>query len=78
MNLLDAMKTLTDTIKTDLDYAWAWHCNIAMAAYDAGCDHAVANEGAARFMQQLFGVDTRQHPGFPRPENTFQDANSQR
>ena len=59
-----AVKRLSKALRDDLDYAWAWHCNIAMSAYDAGCPHDVANEGAARFMQLLAGVDTRKHPGF--------------
>jgi hypothetical protein len=56
---------LTAVIKSDMGYAWGWHCNIAMAAFDAGCPHDVANEGAARFMKLLFGVDTRMTPWFP-------------
>ena len=60
----EAVKRLTKALRDDLDYAWGWHCNIAMTAFDAGCPHDVANEGAARFMQLLAGVDTRKHPGF--------------
>ncbi len=59
-----AVGKLCKSLREDLDYAWAWHCNIAMAAFDAGCPHDVANEGAARFMQLLAGVDTREHPAF--------------
>ena len=59
-----AVGKLCKSLREDLDYAWTWHCNIAMAAFDAGCPHDVANEGAARFMQLLAGVDTREHPAF--------------
>lgn len=59
-----AVKKLCGSLREDLDYAWTWHCNIAMMAFDAGCPHDAANEGAARFMQLLAGVDTRKHPGF--------------
>ena len=59
-----AVGKLCKSLHEDLDYAWTWHCNIAMAAFDAGCPHDVANEGAARFMQLLAGVDTREHPAF--------------
>lgn len=59
-----AVGKLCKSLREDLDYAWTWHCNIAMAAFDADCPHDVANEGAARFMQLLAGVDTREHPAF--------------
>ena len=59
-----AVGKLCKSLREDLDYAWTWHCNIAMTAFDAGCPNDVANEGAARFMQLLAGVDTRNHPGF--------------
>ncbi len=59
-----AVGKLCKSLREDLDYAWTWHCNIAMAAFDAGCPHDVANEGAAQFMQLLAGVDTREHPAF--------------
>ena len=59
-----AVGKLCKSLHEDLDDAWTWHCNIAMAAFDAGCPHDVANEGAARFMQLLAGVDTREHPAF--------------
>lgn len=51
----------------DPDYAWSWHCNIAMVARDAatdvfpGCDvklHKRANVRAGDFMRNLFGVET--------------------
>jgi hypothetical protein len=60
----EAVSRLSKALRDDLDYAWGWHCNVAMTAFDAGCPHDVANEGAARFMQLLAGVDTRKHPGF--------------
>lgn len=59
-----AVKRLCKALRDDLDYAWSWHCNVAMTAYDAGCPHDVANEGAARFMQLLADVDTREHFAF--------------
>ena len=42
----------------DPDYAWAWHCNIAMAAQDAGAPHKEANIRTGDFMRHLFGVET--------------------
>lgn len=60
-----AMKQVTDAMRNDLDYAWSWHCNIAMASVDEGMDHYAANKAAARFLMILAGVDTTKHPGFP-------------
>jgi len=54
----DLMTYLKKAMKEeDGSYAWAWHCNIAMMAYDAGAEHKVANDGAARFMKLAFDVD---------------------
>ena len=57
-------------------YAHSWHCNIAMACYDAIEDgkldvnhetesldsHAVGNDAASRFMKLCFGVETTNDP----------------
>lgn len=52
-------------IQKDSEYAWSWHCNIAMSIYDAGLvDHARANHCAAEVMRRLFGVE----PVHPLPE----------
>lgn len=55
----DALKALSEAMQADEDYAWSWHCNIAMNAVDAGAPHRAANERAADFMWGLFGVNTR-------------------
>ena len=54
-------------LQKDLDYAWTWHCNLAMAFYDSWNNetrpadiHRKANEAAARFMKQAFDVDVKQ------------------
>jgi Tfp pilus assembly protein PilF len=54
-----AMDTLKKALQTDSGYAWSWHCNLAMAAFDEGVDHETANKAANRFMQMAFGVDTQ-------------------
>lgn len=41
----------------DEEYAWAWHCNIAMAFQDEGGGHEQSNRAAARFMQTAFDID---------------------
>jgi hypothetical protein len=58
MDCKEALETIKAGMAEDFDYAWAWHCNIAVSAVDAGCDHAQANDGAARFMRLCFDVDT--------------------
>lgn len=69
-----ALVVIGDAMRHDLDYAWSWHCNIAMAFLDSRGDatlhtaHEIANLAAARFLKQLFNVDTTGHRGFVTPE----------
>ncbi len=53
-----AFDVLKQAMHEDQAYAWSWHCNLAMSAFDAGTPHDIANQGAVRFMQLAFGVDT--------------------
>lgn len=66
-----AMAALTEAMKADPEYAWSWHCNIAMVAVDAGAPHQEANERAAGFMRTAFDVDTRSSPHFPKRDITL-------
>lgn len=60
-----AMKVLAETMKNDPEYAWSWHCNLAMLAVDAGACHDKANIRAADFMLSAFKIDTsRNNPIF--------------
>ena len=43
-------------LAADFDWAWSWHCNLAVMAQDAGAPHLAANERAADFMERAFGV----------------------
>lgn len=47
-------------LRKDPGYAWSWHSNIAMAAYDQGLEHHAANRAAGTFMHSLFRLDTTQ------------------
>lgn len=58
----EAFETLKQAMKDDPEYAWSWHCNIAVMCRDAGATHNVSNDGAARFMKLCFGVDTSSGP----------------
>ena len=77
-NIELAMYTLKTSMK-DVElgsYAHSWHCNIAMACYDAigskeydapygfdhDLDHKIANDAASRFMKLCFDVDTKHIP----------------
>lgn len=64
------IKELIDAMKADPEYAWGWHCNLAMAMHDSGAGpHQACNKGAALFLSLLSdgAVDTTQHPAY---ENT--------
>lgn len=47
-----------EAMKDDIEYAWGWHCNIAVSAMDEGLDHSASNRAAARFMKNAFDIDT--------------------
>jgi hypothetical protein len=49
--IAQAVQTLIQAMQDDSEYAWSWHCNIAMAFVDAGGDRYTANQGAARFLE---------------------------
>jgi hypothetical protein len=50
------MADLAHIMHADPDYAWAWHCNLAMPIHDAGMDIEKANEVAGNLMYAFFGV----------------------
>lgn len=53
-----ALETLRKSMVDDPEYAWSWHCNVAMSSYDEGLSHQKANKAAARFMNKCFGINT--------------------
>ena len=53
-----ALWIISRAMKKDPEFAWSWHCNIAMVAQDAGAPHKESNIRAADFMMGIFGVDT--------------------
>jgi hypothetical protein len=63
-----AMQQLTAALQADPDYAWSWHCNLAMPVMDAtGVTHRTANEAGARLMRHLFDIDITKHPHYAAP-----------
>ena len=59
LNCDSPLSPLAEALRADPSYAWAWHCNLAMMAFDAGAPVRAANERAADFMNATFGVNTR-------------------
>jgi len=43
-----------DALADDPDWAWSWHCNIAMAACDEGVDRETADKITRRFMRLAY------------------------
>lgn len=61
----EAVNTLRAAFRDDPAFARSWHDNLAMSFFDAqihdegaSTPHAVANDGATRFMKLAFGADT--------------------
>ena len=61
----DAFEIVKKAMKKEPEYAYAWHCNIAMCCYDANTTEqqykqslTAANDAASRFMKMCFGVET--------------------
>lgn len=64
--ITQAVQTVIQAIQNDPEYAWGWHCNIAMAFVDAGGDCYTANQGAARFIEMFAKVQPAHE--LPSPE----------
>jgi hypothetical protein len=64
MNIKEAITTLREAFHNDPEYAWSWHCNLAMSAYDEGLCKPAANRAAARFMRLAFDIDMTKHEFF--------------
>ena len=70
---------LADIIRADPDYAWAWHCNLAMPILDVtGVSHEKANEAAAYIMATLFECDITTHPNYAGKKSAVQEYHEYR
>ena len=56
--MVKGLERIREAMKSDEGLAWSWHCNIAMLAVDSGGNHKEANIRTAKFMDDVFGVDT--------------------
>jgi len=71
--LVDSLESIIAAMVNDPDYAWGWHCNIAMAAHDSGAGpHDACNRGAALFLNLLSDgrVDTTTHPAYAQTQDS--------
>ncbi len=60
-----AWATFKRLMRDDSEYAWAWHCNIAVPIMDSiGATHRDANIAAAHLLSCLFEYDITEHPAF--------------
>lgn len=66
----EAFETVKAAMQEDMDLAWAWHCNLAVASQDEGMEHAASNRAAARFMSACFGVDMNKSPLYLNTQST--------
>ncbi len=65
MSVAKAIDDLKHAMQADPEYAWGWHCNLAVPIMDAtGTTHQLANEAAAHLMQHLFDYDITAHPHY--------------
>lgn len=56
--IADAFEALKVAMAADPEYAWSWHCNLAVPIMDAaGISHEKANVAACYLMQHLFDYD---------------------
>jgi len=61
-DIATAWSTLKAAIQGDPEYAWSWHCNLAVPILDRShglLTQRQANEIAADLVQHFFGVDIR-------------------
>lgn len=77
INLLSINSVNADVmnLKNDMqkfpDYAWTWHCNIAVPMQDEGISHELSNKIAAKIMNNFFEIDTSKFPEFLYFEKTW-------
>lgn len=71
---LKAMQALSDIMANDNEYAWSWHCNLAMMAVDVGANHKNANIRVSDFMRTAFGVDTSKLKEYKQIMESYDDS----
>lgn len=70
-----AMDDLKAAMRDDPEYAWAWHCNIAVPIMDSiDVTHEQANIAAAHLMSFLFDCDVTAHRNFGYDKGVAQEC----
>lgn len=65
IEIKNPFELLKEQIHSDPEYAWAWHCKLAMSIKDSiKVSHSTANKTGADLMSYLFEYDIRKHPSF--------------
>jgi hypothetical protein len=57
MTAENALYNLKYEMQSDSDYAWSWHCAVAVCFKDEGGTHEASNKAAARFMKLAFDAE---------------------
>lgn len=66
----EAFVRLRQAINTDMEMAWAYYCNFAVAAYSEGYSSADSRALAHRYMWSMFGFDSSRFGVYPPAEQT--------
>lgn len=66
MSDVSAFEALKNRLTEAYEYAWAWHCNLAMACVDRlGVSKQEGNLVAELIMERFFELETTNPPGEP-------------
>jgi hypothetical protein len=68
------LQPIVAAFKNDPNYAWSWHCNLAMMMVDEGVSHRAANYRAATFMKDAFEFDIKQTNEWKHMEREWEKA----
>jgi len=62
MSIKKELDRIKNEMKKDSDFAWSWHCNIAMPIYDStNLSKRKCNQIAVNLMVHLFEIDTSEN-----------------
>lgn len=70
-SLQSHIEALGEAMRKDSDYAWGWHCNIAVCSMDEGLSNEASNRAAARCMKSLFDVDVTEFDEFKHTQGGY-------
>lgn len=59
--MTNGFASLKEQIQSDPEYAWAWHCNLAVPMMDVGITGEEADQASALILSQMFECDITTH-----------------